>query len=145
MLKIKVNKVLRNGFSLIELLFVLVIISILASFAIITFKDYKDKAYVTQDGMLLAKNCMGDLVSYCISNPGKSVDPANMSSCQPTTSVFGNITFTVEASKFDCLNTGELPENYTIIVRSSITDKFYVKCIYRQNKHAYKCSVEPSF
>jgi len=138
-------KFLKQGFTIIELLFVLAIISILVSFAIITYKDYKNKAFVTQDGVLLAKNCMGDLVSYCIAHPGKVVNPDNMSSCQQTTSVFGNITFTVEASEFTCLDTGELPDDYTIIVRSSITNKFYVNCTYNKNRHAYKCTVESSF
>ena len=142
---IVLSKISKKGFSIIELLFVLVIISILVSFAIVMYKDYKNKAYVAKDGLLLAKNCMGDLVSYCVSNPGKVVNPDNITSCKQTTSVFGNVTFTVQAGVFNCLNTGELPDNYTIIVRSSITNKFYVKCVYYQDRHTYRCLVEPNF
>jgi len=135
----------RLGFTLLELLFVLLIISILVSFSIITHKDYQERTFVTKDGMLLAKNCIGDLVSYCVSNPGKNVNPTDIPSCQPTVSLFGNVTFSVEAEELTCLDSGELPDNYTLIVRSSITDKYYIKCTYFLMRHSYECSVEKNF
>jgi type II secretory pathway pseudopilin PulG len=130
------------AFSIVELLIVLVIISILLSFSIVYYTHYKEKAYLVQDGILLAEHCMDDLVAYCISNPGKEVNQLNISSCQSTTSVFGVIYSTVDAPIATCSAKGELPDNYTIVIRSSATNRYYIKCTYYQLKHMYRCMIE---
>ena len=131
-----------QGFTLVELLIVIFIISVLVSFSIVSFKNHKERAYLTQDGMVLAKNCMGDLISYCISHPNQQVDPSKSPNCQTTYSVFGNVTFSVDAPTAICSNDGALPDMYTIIVRSSVTNNYHIECIYYQSRKTYRCIIK---
>jgi prepilin-type N-terminal cleavage/methylation domain-containing protein len=131
-----------HGFTLIELLIVIFIISVLVSLSIVSFKNHKERAYLTQDGMVLAKNCIGDLISYCITHPEQTVDPSQDPNCQNTSSVFGSITFTVEAPTAVCSSDGQLPDQYTIIVRSSVTNNYHIECTYYQSRNTYRCMVK---
>jgi prepilin-type N-terminal cleavage/methylation domain-containing protein len=132
----------REGFTLVELLIVISIISILLSFSVVFFKDYKKRAYLTQDGMLLAKNCIGNLISYCINHPNQIVNPLQDPNCKSTASVFGNITFFVKASTAVCTSDGQLPDRYTIIVRSSVVDNYHIECTYYQTWKTYRCLIK---
>jgi len=136
------NIIKNYGFTLIELLIVIAIISIIISFSIVYFKNYKERAYLTQDGMVLAKNCMGDLISFCINHPNQTIDPAQDPNCQDTHSLYGAITFSVEANTVNCSEDGELPDNYTLIVRSTITNNYHIECVYYQSRRSYRCVVE---
>ena len=131
-----------NGFTIIELLVVIAIISLVVSLSIVSFKNYKEKALLTQDGMVLAKNCMGDLISFCINHPNQTIDPAQDPNCQDTRSLYGAITFSVEANVVTCSEDGELPNGYSIVVRSSISNNYYIKCIYYQSRNTYRCIVQ---
>jgi len=129
----------NKGFTLMELLIAIVIIGILVF--VITFsiyENYVEKSKVAEDGLIYAKSCLNDLLAYCIEHPGESLRYENFDSCQNRTAFYGEITFTIPPA--NCSVNGYLPENFTVEVHSSLSDKFYVKCVY--NKGGIKCYTE---
>ena len=92
--------------------------------------------------MVLAQNCMGDLISFCMNHPNQTIDPVQDPNCQDTHSLYGAITFSVEADVVTCSKNGELPDNYTLIVKSSISNEYHIECVYYQARKSYRCIVQ---
>jgi prepilin-type N-terminal cleavage/methylation domain-containing protein len=119
-----------EGFTLVELLIVISIFSILVGFSVLFLKNYKEKAMITQDGIQIARNCIADLMSYCIDHPNGSIEPTKSLYCHNTTGhIFGEITYTIEAPINTC-NGSELPEGYTVKVFSSAVQHYHIECKY---------------
>jgi prepilin-type N-terminal cleavage/methylation domain-containing protein len=129
----------KKGFSLIELLVAIAIVSILFFIIASTFYDkFKSKAYLEQDGMIYAKNCMGDLVAYCINHPNGAIGPNVSFSCQNRHSLYGDISF--KFSDSNC-NGDTLPEGFTLKVTSTASKYYEIVCTYENN--GFHCSIKP--
>ncbi|RTZ70033.1 MAG: hypothetical protein DSZ30_01425 [Aquificaceae bacterium] len=130
---------LQKGFTIMELLVAIVIISILVfmiSFSI--YEDYVEKSKVAKDGLMYAKSCLNDLLTYCMEHPGESLDYTIFENCQDRPSFYGNVTFTIPPA--NCSVGGTLPENFYVEAHSTLSNKFYVKCVY--NEGGIKCYTE---
>ena len=132
----------KKAFTLIELLLVIAIISILVSLGIKFYTNQKQRAMLVQDGMEIAKNCIGDLISFCIAHPNGQLEPSKSVFCNNRTSVFGNVTYTVEAPQNVCNGT-QLPEGYIVKVYSSSAQDYHIECKYKNE--SYRCYLEKNF
>lgn len=59
----------KSGFSLVELLVVITILSILASIAIPFYKKYIDREKLRNYAIPVVRKCLLDLATYCAENP----------------------------------------------------------------------------
>jgi prepilin-type N-terminal cleavage/methylation domain-containing protein len=130
----------RKAFTLIEVLLVLSIISIVVSFGIKYYLEYKEQAKLIQDGMEVAKSCISDLISFCLSHPNKELNPSNSLYCRNPTGYVYN-PYTVEAIPTIC-NGSELPDGYKVIVRSASSSHYHIECIYHHTTQSYECKIE---
>ena len=129
---------LEKGFSLIELLIVIVVLSIFLTILTNLYSGYVEKSKISNDGIVYGKACLSDLLTYCMENPGKSLNYTNFDSCQSRRSLYGEISFHIPEA--NCSAEGKLPDNFTIEIYSTASEKYYVKCIY--TKGGIKCYTE---
>ena len=129
----------KRAFTLIELLMVIAIISVLVSFSIKYYTNQKERAMLTQDGMEIAKNCIADLISFCIDHPNGQLDPSKSVFCESRHSVFGDVTYTIDVPQNTC-NGSQLPDGYTVKVYSSAAPHYHIECKYK-NK-SYRCYLQ---
>lgn len=129
----------KKGYSLLELLVVIFILSILLFVIATTFYDkYKSQAYLEKDVMVYAKNCMFDLVAYCMENYNGKITPAVSGNCQNRTSLYGNVT--VYMPSVNC-NGSKLPEGFSVKFYSTSSKYYYVLCQYIND--GIHCAIEP--
>ncbi len=62
----------EKGFTLIEIMIVLGILTILAGIAVLSYKEYMEKAKITSRILPEVKSCAQDIILYCVNNPGTS-------------------------------------------------------------------------
>ena len=129
----------KSGFSIIELLVAIAIIAIIASFSIKYYTNQKERAILTQDGMEIAKNCIGDLISFCVDHPNGQLDPTKSVFCKNRYGIFGNVTYTVDAPQNTC-NGSQLPDGYTVKVYSSAAPHYHIECKYKNE--SYRCYIQ---
>ncbi len=121
-----------------EILIVLAIIAILGSMSIGFYLKYTEQSKVSQSILPYAKNCLGELLGYCIDHPSEPLHVSPSGNCANRTTLYGNLTFEVPSA--NCSANGTLPENYTIKVYSTASDTYFVKCIYTFG--GIKCLIE---
>ncbi len=131
----------QKGFTLIELLVVIAIIAILASLAIPQYLSYQRKARVSSYAEPIARGCMLDIVSYCMENAGKTVNPATLANCERTTVDTAGGTVTLEPpTTVDCRDDGQVPNDTEVIARiQGITD-YRARCFAKDQ--SVRCTVE---
>ncbi len=130
----------NKGMTILELLIVISIISIIFYLLSTTFYEkFKSEAYLTKDAMVYAKNCLSDLVIYCINHQNALISANVSPNCQNRTSLYGNITVSVPQEH---CNGSELPDNFTVKFYSSLSQYYYIRCVYQTNKGIH-CAVEP--
>ena len=77
----------KEGFTLVELLIVIAILSILASIAIPIYLSYRQKAKVTSVALPYAEECTRQIVSYCLelkpsSSTNIDISSLSLTDCQ---------------------------------------------------------------
>jgi prepilin-type N-terminal cleavage/methylation domain-containing protein len=128
-----------KGFSIIELLVVIAIMVIL--FFVIPFsfyKKFKSKAYLEKDVMVYAKNCMSDLVTYCITHYNGKLSPSISPNCRDRKSIYGNVTVYMDN---ESCNGSKLPYGFSVRYYSSASKYYYVECKF--NKGGVRCLIQP--
>ncbi len=91
----------EKGFTLIELIVVIAVISILATIAIQQFITYQEKAKVTNFAMTIvnacAKDAQADCVSRFVSTP-TVVDLSSLANCSNVVTAMGNVTVILQGT-----------------------------------------------
>ena len=133
----------EEAFTLVELLIVIVIIAVLASVAIPQYLSYQRKARVTSYAQPLARACLIDIVSFCITNQGSSINLTSLKNCSNTTipSPSGNVTLQIGVSG-NCTASGNPPNGYVNATLDGVND-YIVMCRFEGNEseRSIKCSV----
>ena len=132
---------MEAGFSLIELVVVIAIISILASLSIPIYIKYQNKAKVTSYALPVVKACAYDAAGACQElnlNATTPIDISTLKNCQNTTVPNGNLQINISGS-VNCDSNGYVSNGTITGKLNSITD-YTAKC-YLNNKGVL-CTVE---
>jgi len=119
---------LFKGYSLLELLIVIVIITILITGALFNYFQYKDQANLIKTALNYGKGCIVGAWYYCNKHPNERIVLSNIQECQNATFKGESIKVETEES-YNC-DGDTLPEGFTIKVYSSSSNFYYVKCTY---------------
>lgn len=140
---LKTESRLNAGFTLIELIIVVTIISILASMAIPMYIKYQNKSKISSFALPIASACSKDIIAYCIElNPSTatSIDPSNtnLRNCQAT-NVFGhNLNVNINGSVL-CSEGGVVSDGTVSAIITSIND---YKAVCYLNNNGIECTIE---
>ena len=126
------------GFTLIELIIVLALISILASISLPIYIKYQHKAKLSSHAEPIARFCLMDIISYCNDNPNISVNITELRGCSNTTVMNYEVTIAVDV---DSCSSNGLPQRAN--VRASIDGvSGYVECeLTTSSGEGIKCAV----
>lgn len=135
----------RAGFSLVELVVVIAIISILASFSIPIYLKYQKKSKVSSFALPIASACAKDLITYCIDlnlENQQVIDLSNanvnLKNCNITNAVGNNLTVTISGSVV-CEISGMI-SNGTVSVKIEGINDYVAKCYLSSS--SLRCLIE---
>jgi type IV pilus assembly protein PilA len=106
---------MRRGFTIVELLVVISIVTILVSLAIFQYLRHSERAKLVSYALPIARACMADVASYCSTDPPSAgtetysiIGNSTFPNCVANhTTPGGTVYFTV-VEAFQCSNTGQL-------------------------------------
>ncbi len=131
------------GFTLIELIIVIAIISILSSMAIPIYIKYQNKSKVSSFALPITNACAKDIIAYCIDlNPSTptSIDVSNidLKNCRTSNVLEYNLSINITGNVV-CAEGGNISDG-TIIGKINTVSDYKAKC--NLNNNAIICTVE---
>ncbi|MDW8135964.1 MAG: prepilin-type N-terminal cleavage/methylation domain-containing protein [Thermodesulfobacterium sp.] len=123
---------LRNlGFTLLELILVMAIISILSALAIPIYIRYQQKSKVASYALPMVRACANEAITYCMSE--RAADVSNLTlnvtsfpNCRNATTPVGNLTVNITGS-VTCEETGHV-SNCTVFGELEGVNLYQAKC-----------------
>jgi len=134
-----------KGFTLIELIIVIAILSILASIAIPVYKRYQQKAKISSYALPIVKACATDALSYCMSERAAdasqvTMDVTSLPNCKSAIQTAqGQLKINITGS-FTCEESGHV-SNGTVNGELEGIDLYFARCtLSSQSLH---CTILP--
>lgn len=126
------------GFTLIELIIVIAVVSILASISLPIYIKYQHKAKLSSYAEPVARFCLMDIISYCNDNPNRSVNVTELRGCSNTTIMDYIVSLHIDA---DSCSSNGLPQRAN--VRASLNGvSGYAECeLTTSSGEGIKCAV----
>lgn len=102
----------EDGFTIVELLIVMTIMSILASFSVLTYMKYQQKSKVTSYALPVVKACAFDAAGLCQElqlSSNSTIDLSSLKNCQNTVIPGGNLAISISGS-VECTTDGVIAD-----------------------------------
>jgi len=138
-----VNPERKKGFTLVELLIVLTIISILASLSISYYQNYRKKSILTSHALPVVNACAKDIIAYCIGlnlDSPQSIDISslNLQNCKKNLVLSSDLNLNLSGT-FTC-NPGGSVSDGKVEARLASVDNYKAVCYLEDN--ALRCQIE---
>ena len=133
------KKLNSYGYSIMELIIVIAIITFLITGAVFNYFQYKDKASLMKSALSYGKSCIVAILNYCNNHPNESINLSSIAECQNTTLNNENVYLQIN-SAYQC-NGDTIPVGLNIKVYTSSSNSYYIECTY-DGKSIY-CQPKP--
>ena len=132
----------KGGFTLVEILIVLVILSILTSIAIPVYVSHRQKAKVTSVALPYAEECTRQVINYCLdlkpsSSTNISISSISLTDCQSKYISLYNENLSITGD-FTCESDGHISTG-TVNASIGSVSKFTAICII--DSSGIKCGI----
>lgn len=129
------KKLNLNGFTLVEVLIVIAIITILAGLSIPIYMKYQQKSKVSSYALPIVQACANEAAGHCaektISSQSAVIDVSSLKNCQTTVVPYGSLTVTVSGS-LTCSSIGHITDGTVTGMLDGINE-YQVKCSFENN------------